>query len=298
MASESPRRWCITVVCLTLGAVVAIAATNWTIDFYQLFHPAKGARVSLYSNERMGKYLLSLRYISTNFDGLFIGSSVSQNWPLTRLGELKIYNISLSGANISEEKVMAENVFARRQVKLAVFCIHPYLTMSHGLKSSYMTPQDYWAAFGSLPLFREYAGELLARHGGGAALVDPDGVTFAPHPEQKAGAAAVGGLQVDEEAVAEYVQLVAEAHAQGARVVAFVPPISVAVRQREGAAMQAYVRRMADLFTSTGDVVVDFNSSRYAALWVDAGTFIEDGTHLTDQAAAQFATNLERAIIE
>jgi hypothetical protein len=309
MDFEEPRRWCAAFFSLLLASVLLIAGAAWTIDFYDLFHPSRHAVVRLYSNERMGKYLLSLAYIPKEFNGLLIGSSVSENWPITSLGTVQVYNASLSGANISEEKLIAENVFSRGRIKLVVFCIHPYLTMTHGLKSSYMTSQDYWAAFGSLPLFREYAGAILTRMGRRQVLIDEYGVTYTGYPDPKAEAIkerrsaplkpedSPTGFDVDEKAVDEYAELVRAARGHGARIVAFIPPISAAEYEKRGEALRAYFPRIRALF-APDEPIVDFNAPQYAVYRENPATFVEDGTHLTQAAAAVFSRALVNALQE
>jgi hypothetical protein len=300
---ERAASWCRGFLCIVLGTVVGVAAVNYTVNFYSVFRSSERAGVRLYSNERMGKYLLGMRYIPDQFNGILIGSSVSENWPLHQVGGVRIYNASLSGGNISEEKLIADNVLAHGHIALAVFCIHPYLTATHGTKTSYMTSQDYWAALGSLPLFREYAGALLAHAGIGGVLVDEYGISDAP-PNAEAQAvrarrlaalkSGATPLQVDTTAFAEYASLLESARAHGAKIVGFVPPLYAPDYLGQMEEMRAYVARVKTLF-APGEMVVDFTAPEYAAYSLDRGLFLE-GVHLRARAAGFFSRELAGAI--
>jgi hypothetical protein len=299
-----PASWCAAFLSAVIGVVIVTATVNYLVDFYGLFHHRDHAPVKLYSNERMGKYLLAMHYIPDHFGGLLVGSSISDNWPLHQVGAVRVYNASLSGGNVSEEKLIAENVFASGHMALVVFCIHPYLTANHGPKTSYMTSQDYWAALGSVPLFREYAGSLLAHAGRGSVLVDEYGISSA-QPEAEAQAArerrlaaqkagSVRGIEIDPTAFAEYEALLKAARAQGARVVGFVPPLYAPAYAGQIEAFRTYVSQMAKLFMPT-EPIIDFNAPAYAA-YADDRSLFQDGVHLTPRAAAFFSRQLALAI--
>ncbi|MET3130536.1 hypothetical protein AAKU55_000793 [Oxalobacteraceae bacterium GrIS 1.11] len=305
MNSKPAKIWCLKFLTLVLSAAGLIAATNYAVDFYGLFQDPSGKKLVSYSNERTAKYLFSYRYIPANFDGILIGSSISANWDMSKIHGAHLYNASISGGNISEEKLIADNVLARKNIKMVIFCIHPYLTETHGRKSGYMDTREYWGALGSIQLFREYANLLLARSHPLEAKFDENGrfdfeaeaalaAKAQPHPGPKEMSAATTSFTVDEKAYVEYAQLVASARANGARIVAFIPPIYAGVYNVDPAKYEAYFARMSALFLPN-ERVLNFNRPAYASYTGSAATFF-DGSHLTTEAADFFSSELARAL--
>jgi hypothetical protein len=311
LTSKSPftaRAWCVAYFAMVIATLALVAGANYALDFYGLFADTADRPIRLYANERTGKYLLSLRYIPANFQGIIIGPSVSQNWDVRRVGSIHIYNASVDGANISEEKLIADNAFARGRMRLAVFCIHPYLTMNHGRKTDYMSPREYWGALGSIQLLRDYTGAVLAHLLGTPAFADGNGVGSSEAEADDAEAAArwqramrhaqapPPDLTVDEQAVSEYALLVRSARAHGAVVVGFIPPIYAVGYRSQGEAYQNYFSRMRKLF-APDETIIDFNAPQYTSYTADAATFY-DGTHLSRRGAGFFSRELTRLLQE
>lgn len=304
----TPFRWCAAYFAILLAALLGIASLNYAVDFYGLFRDSRQRAIRVYANERTGKYLLSFRYIPENFQGILIGTSVSDNWDIAPVDSIRIYNASVAGANISEEKLIADNALARGHIRLAVFCIHPYLTMNHGRKTDYMDPREYWGALGSIQLLRDYTGATLAKVLGAPAFANANGVgrSEAGADEAEARARWRRALQhaealpteigVDEQAFREYAALLRSARAHGAVVVGFMPPVYAPSYRVQRAAYQAYFARFRALF-SPHELVIDFNAEPYARLAADPATFY-DGTHLSDQGAKFFAGELTRQLQE
>lgn len=289
---------------MVLVIVAIVVGVNYGVDFYGLFRDSSHRSIRLYANERTGKYLLGFRYIPANFDGIVIGTSVTQNWDVAGVGSIRIYNASVSGANISEEKLIADNAFARGHMRLAIFCLAPYMTQSHGRKTAYMTPSEYWGALGSIQLLRDYTGATLRRLRGIAASTSADGagridVQGDDQQERWRGVrrraeAPARDFVVDQQAIDEYAELVRMAHAHGARVVGFTAPVYAPAYEAQRDAYEAYLARMRRLF-SPDDLIIDFNAARYSAYTGDPATFV-DGTHLSAKGAAYFSQELSRRI--
>lgn len=308
MTSETsrwtPAGWCAAYFAIVVAIIAMVAGVNFAIDFYGLFRDSSHRSIRLYANERTGKYLLGFRYIPQNFDGVVIGTSVSQNWDVPRVGSIRVYNASVSGANISEEKLIADNAFARGHMRLAIFCLSPYMTLSHGRKTAYMTPSEVWGALGSIQLLRDYTGATLARLRGTAPSTSEDGagridVEGGDQEERWRGVrnkseAPIEEFKVDEQAVREYAELLRTAQAHGARVVAFTAPVYGPAYDAQRKAYEAYLVRMRRLFAPQ-DLIIDFNAPRYAAYTHDPATFI-DGTHLSPKGAAYFSQELTRRL--
>lgn len=151
-----------------LSSVCIIIATvlfNICMNEYALFGNAGGKTINIWQNERTTKYLLSYNYIPSNFNGILFGPSVSDNLNTKLIKNYRIYNASLNGGNISEIKLIVENVIQRGQLKFMVVCLFPYLTKDHGRKTSYIDPQEYWGSLGSREMIRFYIKKYLIIHG-------------------------------------------------------------------------------------------------------------------------------------
>ncbi len=145
-----------------LGLLVFIfitAAFHAYLDIYGLFRPVENRSLKVYHNERIAKYLLSKRYIPTNFNTVILGTSLSDNLDIssynTPSSVFKIYNASMMGANISEIRPVAENV-VKGGVKTIVFCVSPYQMKNSGVKEVAMDDKLYWGALGSKNLYETY----------------------------------------------------------------------------------------------------------------------------------------------
>jgi len=78
------------VVCAGAGA-----ALNYRINAFGLFGDVRGKVYRSYLNQdREAKYLYSLNYIPSNFNGILVGSSISGNWDTGGIQSARTYNLS------------------------------------------------------------------------------------------------------------------------------------------------------------------------------------------------------------
>jgi hypothetical protein len=286
------------------------------MDFYGLFRDSQGRKLRFYSNERTTKYLFGMRYIPDNFDGVLLGSSITDNWDTKAIRGCRVYNASIAGSNISEQRLIAENIFARRKIPLAIFCIHPYLTATHGRKSGFMHPREYWGALGSIQLASEYASMGLVRMGKRKVECDDFGrYAFKVNAQQArvwksritADTVNTGSVRdpadgrvipfnyvVDSAAVDEYRATLDLARANGARIIAFIPPFHAENYRIHREALRAYLSIMRSLFRPE-ERILDFNDPRYAS-WTEVHENFQDGSHLSPAAAAYFSSQLDSLV--
>jgi len=52
--------------------------------------------------------------VPANFDAVLIGSSMSANWNTSKIKALRVYNESMSAANIVEEKALVDHALSRQ----------------------------------------------------------------------------------------------------------------------------------------------------------------------------------------
>src|SRR5262249_7670763 len=136
---------------LAIGFLIVAALTvsvNAYVDIFALFRPAQGRKISIYGEERIAKYLHSFRYIPDDFDGVLLGSSVSDNMDVKGFDGYKLYNASIDGGNIVDLQPIVDNLYRKRDLNLTLICIHRYLTKDHDKKTDFMTPRQYWGALG------------------------------------------------------------------------------------------------------------------------------------------------------
>lgn len=307
----SPRQkaahWCAAYFAILLVALAAVIGVDYAVDFYGIFHDSRSRSISVYSNEPAVKYLLGYRYIPENFAGIVVGASVSENLDISRVGSLRIYNASISGANISEEKLLTDNILPRGHVRVAIFCIHPYLTRDHGPKSGSMGPAAYWSALGSIQLLRDYAIAAVAALKHVPPVADENGVGNLEaqvdsreaqvrwtHKLRGLGPIGQTTITIDEQAFDEYSALLESVRKRGAVIVGFIPPIYGPDYARNRQIYERYFARIRALFRPE-ETVVDFNGPKYDALTADAATFY-DGTHLSDKGARFFSAELRRLV--
>jgi len=291
-------RW--TLCCI--GGVMAISAVfswvNWKVDLYGLF--GKGSRI-VYSDERQGKYLLSRRYVPGNFDALLVGTSITDNWDTSKIDSLRMYNGSISGGNISEAKIVADNVLTRTKLKAIVFCVYPYLTQTHGRKAGGMDEREFWGAFGSLQLLRDYAEAVRIERRGKPRAFDEFGMNHLEFSESRRIWWEKGGISppnedvtIDPVAYAEYGELVQKARSAGTEIFRVVPPINYQRWSQNRDAFTKYFVRMNDLFHAD-ETLVDFNRPEFDPLRKERETF-NDGAHLSQKGVSYVMNILNQTI--
>lgn len=288
--------WFSLVILATLGIAAGVAAINRNVDYFGIYGDPSGRSLHVSSNGRMTKFLFGMKYIPSNFSGLLLGSSITENWDTALLSGARVYNASLSGSNISEQALIARSVFAQRRLQLVIVTVFPYLTESHGRKSSQMVPSEYWGGLGSVALIESYIGRLLEQNfhraprddGFGVSpdsprFTEPPGSTPAPRAET-----------IDADAFVEFGDLVRAAHARSDRVVALIPPYFRPIWERQRAFFEGYNRRALGAFESD-DLVIDFNQPEYLDFTEESENF-PDGAHLKRSAADTLAREMDRIL--
>jgi hypothetical protein len=296
------KRW----LTYSLLAVVAVAGTgaglNYHINAFGVFGDVRGRTYRSYLNEdREAKYLFSFNYIPANFNGVLVGSSISGNWDTRKLQPARTYNLSIDGANITEEKILMENVLAREKVRLALFCVYPHMVSNHGRKTEYMQPRDYWSALGSAQLLREYLNRILARMGRRRPVDDEFGVLDYSGSERNVDPGKADyrlahreEIVLDETAVAEYAALLDEARAHGACIVGFIPPHYSGVWN--GTDYAAFVARMKALFRPDEEII-DFNEVEYQQ-FRDTHVNFYDGVHISREGTDFLMSELNSRLMK
>ncbi len=277
---------------VAIGAIVV--PLNMYVDIYGLFRPAQGREIGVYGEERVAKYLHSFRYIPENFDGVLLGSSVSDNLHTKNFPGYRIYNASIDGGNVQDLSLIAENIFRKQRPKLTIICIHRYLTNDDLKKTDLMAPKQYWAALGSPQLITAYVSRMAIRHGLVTGKYDEYGAlntgtnndikTASKNIERavaeiQLGTAAVGNYNIDLSALQRLEKVIVTARHRSSRLLIFYPPIPAPILAVRAAQLTHY-RDTINALLEPNDIVVDFNSPDYTSLRANPENFT-DAVHLS-----------------
>jgi hypothetical protein len=142
--------WLLTTVLFVALAGGVIVGTNVAIDIYGLYRPVRGRHLPVYGDERVAKYLLSSKYVTENFNALLVGASITANWDVRGFDRLRVYNASLNGGNIVEERALVEAALTGPGIDVVMLLVHPALTLDHEFRTVVMTPELRRAALGSI----------------------------------------------------------------------------------------------------------------------------------------------------
>ncbi|MGP8270786.1 MAG: hypothetical protein ACLQLH_12010 [Terracidiphilus sp.] len=290
----------------TIGAIFSLllvaVIVNMSIDIYGIFRSAKGRHLVVYGDERIAKYLQSEKYVPENFDSLLIGSSVSANWNTQGFDSFRVYNESIEGGNIVEEKVIADQALTSSHIKLAILIVHPYLTDTHEFGTVHLTPRENLAALGSESLLNAYKSAVrvklhLERQQFDQFGTDDYGeIPQKMNPHLQKLMAPGTEFSIDETAMKSYTDLVNELHALNIRIIYVIPPLSQSVFALKPNAFANYTR-VALANKLEQDEVIDFTSDEFVDFRRNAGNF-KDGVHLTNEAARRVVAVINERVNE
>ena len=298
MLFKKPMYWCYGFVITTVLLLASIVASNYYLDFYGIYGDSKGRELRVYTNDRLSKYLLSLNYIPANFDGLLIGSSLTESYDLTKVDNFRIYNASFSAANVTEEKIIADNVFSAAPMKLVIFSMNPYITSRHGTLTNSMLPREKWRALFSTQALITQAAALLYSLFGIGSTTDSWGKKRLPidsNPENQ-WPDLHQNISTNEDAFGEYENLIKTARLQGARVIGFNPPMYSKKYQLGKDLYDSYTRRASSIFMPN-EQIIDFMASKYDT-YNNNSLYFTDGYHLSSVGSEFFSSELVKVINE
>ncbi len=275
----------------TVSIIILICINIW-IDLYGLYWRREG--ISIYSDERTSKYLLAHRYIPENFDGYILGPSLSANLNPKEIRELKIYNLSMLGANITEQKTVVDKAISLKSPKFVIICLHPYLTVDHGMKTNMINQQQYYGALGSVWLYKSYLLKIVRTHNlipgkypknqfNDYGYNDYDDLlTTMPVEdkirEQMQRSDAINA-SIDSTALLEFRSLIEELVSKKVTIIAYFHPIPFPIHQKYLNPLGDYKSKMVNEL-NTKAIVLDFNSSKYGFFTKDFTNYIDHG-HLS-----------------
>jgi hypothetical protein len=308
-ATDAPggRRFVVSTLVLAAAVGAVLTAINWRINAYGVFGDPPGESRTVISNERQTKYLFSFNYIPGNFDALLVGSSIASNIDTSKIHGMRMYNAALSGGNITEESLIAENALRRGHLRFLVAFLNPYLVQTNGRKAGGMSPRDFWGALGSTDLMSSYLGGLAIRTGlvhqrftaeGMQDISDlqrpPADVEGALNAARAPGNAAqeISEFALDATALEQLAELAQLARARGAAVIWVFAPVYSPTYDMRRPAYRKFEDRIRAL-AKPGELIINFNDGSFAALTTRANSFL-DGVHLSNGAALEVARTLDQ----
>ena len=270
---------------------------------FGLFGDAKGKALKIYGYEKTTKYLFSYNYIPANFDGILIGPSLSDQMMDTReFTKYKVYNLSMDGGNISELKYAVDNVLKYGHLKVMIICLDPYITINHGTKSSQINPSEYYSTLGSVFTLKYYLYKILGiKHK--EFQDETTGFTHNEYADKDKNSTQqinslikkfstqntksdLYSLNVDKIALLELSKIIKKAKKKNIQIIAYHYPRPKRILEHNNYHQDylLYKKTLDNLFTTTEDIVIDFNTPKYNYIR-DNDAFYSDGLHLTKEGA-------------
>lgn len=295
------RRWLL----MTLLSVAALVGANlllsYVLDVYGLLRDPHGRKLATsvfhapMTDDRIFKYMLNQRYVATNFDGVLIGSSSSENWDTDLIHGFRIYNESLVGGSASEEKILVDQLPATAHLHVAICALSPFIFSKHDLKHGLgqVTRRE---ALGSLNSLGEEAAKVIADLRHQQSTYFPNGSHTFPsgEPIKKGAHEELGAkyFEIDPQAMADYRSLIQILQAHGAKIVYVVPPIYLPLYGGRTEFQRSLERIQAQLPPGP---VINFTDPEYAAFYSDSKNF-SDGFHLSPNGAIEISKILNERL--
>ena len=287
----NPKVWLAGVLGLTLCVAAIVVSINMSIDMYGLYHNDRGRNLIVSGDPRLSKYLLSKRYVPDNFDAILLGTSVSENWRTGTIKPVRVYNESLEGGVIVEDRALAERAMAGGRIKLVLLLIQPYLTYDNTFRTVQFTPQQDVTALGSKSLLDAYRDQFsIWRHSEPVDWDEFGSESFSNLPQQlnrklqKMWAPTEQPFEIDASGMRDYTALVNELHAKNIPIVFIVPPISENLFEGRRKGFDQYSQLMLNM-SGPQDRLIDFSGDDFKNFRSDPKNF-KDGIHMTDIGAA------------
>ena len=296
------RTWILRTVLAIALILCANFATACLLDPYGLFQNPRGRQLRVVFAPRKAKFLLSRRYVPTNYDGLLIGPSSSENWDPASISGVKIYNESVLGSNISEEKRIVDQATPTGHFKLAICILYPTMTTNHRMNDG-LDSVTSLEALGSIHLLVHEAEQVLS------ALHIPFGRQSAPNgatplrqvsPNANIGRPAPNALQlgpdyfqIDPVAILDYRQLLQDLSSRGVRILYVIPPLYQPCQTANLQQLVSYKESIRKLLPQAP--VIDLDAPDFSSFRSDPSNYL-DCFHLSAVGASRVDSYLAQKV--
>jgi hypothetical protein len=295
---EAKRFFFLSILASTFVMAILVLI-NFQIDLFGLFHSTKGKSISIFSDERSAKYLLAHRYVPENFDAYILGPSLSANINPKDVKGIKVYNLSMMGANITEQKAVLEKALERGTPKVVILCLHPYLTADHGMKTELINPQQYYGALGSINLYKTYVLGLVRHfnimpskfpkeqfndHGYNDYKTLVQKMSVQDKINEQLQRSDAIKTSIDSVAWVEFNQLIQECTLKQIEIVAYFHPLPFVLYDKFREPLAAYQGTVEKALAGKA-TIIDFNASKYEFFTKELSNYIDHG-HLSEKGQA------------
>jgi len=280
------------------------------IDEFGLFRDVSKRELRIYTSERLAKYLFSLHYIPSKFKGVLLGPSLSDIIDTRGITAAPIYNLSITGGNVTELRRLFENVVNKnRDLKALILCVDPFITRKTGMEEYEMDSRLLWSSLGSTSTFSFYKKKLRTLHGkvspdmsintewGRYHLIIPRPVAAREVIKTYAGSISNTSSEpyhIDPIAFEDLKVLVDLARHKNISILAYYHPYPDQVYSVLHKKFDRYKNQVSEIF-GPENPVWDFNDSRYLEFRKDDSNYI-DQVHLSDKGAAYISTEINRLL--
>jgi hypothetical protein len=282
---------------MMLGIFCANLLLTYWLDVYGVMRNPRGRSLATSglhvpsTDDRVSKYLLNLRYVPSNFDGILIGTSSTGNWTPGLIDGYRIYNESLAAGNATEEKILVEQALPTSHFRVALCVLSPYMVGSHALKEG-LGEVRRREVLGSINSFGEEGAKALAALHLQKNTFFPDGSRELFVPTQIEDLPA-NFFQIDPQAVADYRSLIQTLQARGIRVVYVLPPLYKPLYNAHRVQFQQFLQLMQTELPEAP--LIDFTAPEYEVYNNDIQNF-SDGMHMSPIGAVKISEILDRKL--
>jgi len=289
------RTWILQIAAASAIVLCLNMAVAYCMDPYGVMRDPRGRELRVIFSGRKAKFLLSKHYVPANYDSLIIGPSSSENWDLTAIPGFKIYNESILGANVVEEKSIVDQALSVGHFKLALCIMYPTMTSNHVINDG-LDSVSSAEALGSIHLYVHEAVQVLAAlHLPVGRLSAPDGAT--PLKQVPAYFSLVqfdpSYFHLDPVAVESYIDMLGSLRSRGARIVYIIPPLYEPCRALNAVALNDYKQSMQRILPAAP--IIDLDGPDFANFRSDASNYL-DCFHLTTSGAIKVDKYLTQQI--
>jgi hypothetical protein len=291
------RRWLILTLLTLLGIFVANLFLTYWLDVYGVMRDPHGRRLATSglhvssTDDRVSKYLLNLRYVPSNFDGILVGTSTTGNWDTGSILGYRIYNESLAAGDAAEEKTLVEQALPTGHFRIALCALSPFLVGSHALKEG-LGQVRRREVVGSINSFGEEGAKALAALHLQKNTFFPDGSRelFVPTRIEDLPA---NFFQIDPQAVADYRSLIQNLQARGITIVYILPPLYKPLYDANRSKFEQFLQQMQVELPRAP--LIDFTAPEFDVYNSDIQNF-SDGMHMSPNGAVKISKILDRKL--
>lgn len=272
------------------GLIFIFIGINIYINSFGIFFNSLNLK-KIYTDERTTKHLFTYNYIPNNFDSVLIGPSLSDiEMDTKKLANGNIYNLSLNSGNISELKILVDNVIRTKKLKSIIICLDPYIFKDSGRKTSKINDYEIFSSIGSMLNIKLYLYKILydlnlkynvySNSEYGYRKNDP-GVNFTDTEVLKKERT----INIDDKALDEFSNLLETLRSNNTKIYAYFYPRyylefkNITYKKQ----YDEFVKRISVFFTYQ-DIVWNFNDKEYLYINSNFSSY-SDGTHLSINGA-------------